>query len=332
MKSHSSAAHSTALELVELLRRNDRRALARALSVIESTHPRDAHRREELLTHILPHTGAAWRIGITGSPGAGKSTLIEVLGMQAIGKGHRVAVLAFDPAGTGSGGSILGDKLRMSNLANHPNAFIRPASDRGGRGALAPRTREAVLVCEAAGYDFVLVETVGAGQSDTAIDDVIDMVILVTLPNAGDEVQALKRGVMEAADVIVVTKADLDAAAARRSIAQLQSVVQLLRPKHPDWQRRTIAVSSHTGEGIEALMAACEEFFAPQRWDYIRKRRTQAWRRWFDEALIDALLHTLQSDDALRQQLEAVRQQVEEGTLLPPIAARYVAESLQRKP
>ncbi|GBD05427.1 putative GTPase [bacterium HR20] len=209
--------------LAERVRRGERRALAKALSLLESTRLSDKPRQHALLSMLAIPSAPTMRIGITGAAGAGKSTLIEALGLHVASNGHRVAVLATDPAAPSSGGSILGDKLRMTALANHPNAFIRPSSNRGRGDALDSHVRERIITCEAAGYDVVVVETVGAGQADTAIADAVDLVILATLPNAGDDIQALKRGVMEYADIVVVTKADLDRAAARRSVRQILS-------------------------------------------------------------------------------------------------------------
>jgi LAO/AO transport system kinase len=205
-----------------------RRAMAKAITLLESTRADHRAQADELLTAMLPHTGKALRLGISGVPGVGKSTFIEALGLYLIGQGHRVAVLAVDPSSTVSGGSILGDKTRMEHLSVHPQAYIRPSPSSGTLGGVAEKTRESMLVCEAAGYSVVLVETVGVGQSETAVANMTDMFCLLQLPNAGDDLQAIKKGVMELADLVVINKADIDPNAATRARAQITSSLRLL--------------------------------------------------------------------------------------------------------
>lgn len=205
-----------------------RRAMAKAITLLESTRADHRAQGDALLTVLLPHTGNAFRLGISGVPGVGKSTFIEALGLYLIARGHRVAVLTVDPSSSLSGGSILGDKTRMEKLSVHEQAYIRPSPSSGTLGGVAEKTREAMLVCEAAGYDIVIVETVGVGQSETAVQGMSDMFCLLQLPNAGDDLQAIKRGVMELADLVVINKADLDAAAATRAQAQITSALRLL--------------------------------------------------------------------------------------------------------
>ena len=205
-----------------------RRAMAKAITLLESTRADHRAQGDELLTDLLPHTGRALRLGISGVPGVGKSTFIESLGVYLIGQGHRVAVLAVDPSSSVSGGSILGDKTRMERLATLDAAYIRPSPSSGTLGGVAEKTREAMLVCEAAGYDVVLVETVGVGQSETAVSGMTDMFVLLQLPNAGDDLQAIKKGVMELADLVVINKADIDPHAAFRAQAQIRSALRLL--------------------------------------------------------------------------------------------------------
>jgi LAO/AO transport system kinase len=204
-----------------------RRALAKSITLIESTLPEHRAQADELLTRILPHTGQALRLGISGVPGVGKSTFIEVLGLYLISQGHRLAVLAVDPSSSVSGGSILGDKTRMERLSVNPNAFIRPSPSKGTLGGVAEKTREAILLCEAAGFDVVMVETVGVGQSETTVASMTDLFVLMQLPNAGDDLQAIKKGVMELADLVVINKADLDPGAATRAEAQITSALRL---------------------------------------------------------------------------------------------------------
>jgi LAO/AO transport system kinase len=277
-----------------------RRAMAKAITLLESTRADHRAQADELLTAILPHTGQSFRLGISGVPGVGKSTFIEALGLYLIGQGHRVAVLAVDPSSTVSGGSILGDKTRMEHLSVHPQAYIRPSPSSGTLGGVAEKTREAMLVCEAAGYDVVIVETVGVGQSETAVQGMTDMFCLLQLPNAGDDLQAIKKGVMELADLVVINKADIDPDAATRARAQITSALRLLgshgnpdrmatvrpadaghppgRPKDDPaplggsdphavgerggavWHPQAIQLSALLGQGVDAFWAAVSEF------------------------------------------------------------------------
>ena len=246
-------------ELADALLAGDRRALARSITLVEST--RADHRAEAvaLLDAVLPATGKAVRVGITGTPGAGKSTFVEELGTRLTGEGHRLAVLAIDPSSRRSGGSILGDKTRMERLARDPQAFIRPSPSGGALGGVARRTREAGLLCEAAGFDVVVVETVGVGQSEVAVADMVDCFVLLAAPGGGDELQGIKRGIMELADVVVVNKADGDLQpAATRAVADYQHAVHLLRPKHPGWQVPVLPVSALTGTGVDETWTAIE--------------------------------------------------------------------------
>ena len=205
-----------------------RRAIAKAITLLESTRADHRAQADELLTAVLPHAGGSLRLGISGVPGVGKSTFIEALGLYLIGQGHRVAVLAVDPSSSVSGGSILGDKTRMEQLSVHPNAYIRPSPSSGTLGGVAEKTREAMLIAEAASYDVVIIETVGVGQSETAVSGMTDMFCLLQLPNAGDDLQAIKKGVMELADLVVINKADIDPNAATRARAQITSALRLL--------------------------------------------------------------------------------------------------------
>src|SRR5947207_6551259 len=228
---------TAAEELAAALRGGSRRALARAVTLVESTRPDHRAEAERLIEAILPITGGATRIGITGPPGAGKSSLIERFGLDGIARGRRIAVLAVDPGSQRGGGAILGDKTRMAELARSPAAFIRPSSSGERHGGVARRTREAVLVCEAAGFDTVLVETVGAGQSETTVAEMVDMFLLILPPAAGDELQGLKRGIVELADLILINKADgaLEDHA-QRAAAEYTNALRLIRPAHPAWE------------------------------------------------------------------------------------------------
>jgi LAO/AO transport system kinase len=236
------------------------RALAKAITLLESSRRDHQARAGQLLEALLPHTGRSFRVGISGAPGAGKSTFIETLGLFLTGRGHRVAVLAVDPTSALSGGSILGDKTRMERLSRDPNAFIRPSPSGGMLGGVAHMTREAMLVCEAAGFDVVIVETVGVGQSETAVAGMTDCFVLVALPNAGDDLQAIKRGIVELVDVVAVNKADIDRRAAELARTQIANALSMLRPHEADWTAPVVSVSALKGEGIDEFWRECERF------------------------------------------------------------------------
>src|SRR3954469_10642885 len=239
----------------------DRRALAKAITLVESTRPDHRDEAVALVDAVLPRTGGATRVGISGSPGVGKSTFIEALGEHVVDRGLQLAVLAVDPSSARSGGSILGDKTRMTELGRRPEAFIRPSPGGTQLGGVARRTREAMLLCEAAGFDVVLVETIGVGQSEVAVADMVDLFALLVAPGGGDELQGIKRGIMELADLVVVNKADGDLApAAGRTRADYASAVHLLRPKWRNWATEVVAVSALTGAGIAEVWTAIERF------------------------------------------------------------------------
>jgi LAO/AO transport system kinase len=229
---------------IAALMAGNRRALAKAITLVESTRSEDREAAQKLLEAALPHTGRSMRIGISGVPGVGKSTFIEALGMYLIERGHRVAVLAVDPSSTVHGGSILGDKTRMELLSQRTEAFIRPSPSSGSLGGVAEHTREALLLCEAAGYDIIIVETVGVGQSETAVAGMTDAFVLLQLPNAGDELQAIKKGIMELADLVVFNKADIDPTAAQMAAAQMRSALSMLRSASANWQPPVLTLSA----------------------------------------------------------------------------------------
>ena len=314
----------TTEELIAALRRGDRRALARAITLIESTRPDHREEAERLVELLLPHTGGAVRIGISGPPGAGKSTFIERFGLDGIALGRRIAVLAVDPASKRSGGAILGDKTRMTELARSPAAFIRPSSAGDRRGGVARHTREAILLCEAAGFDAVLVETVGVGQAETAVAELVDIFVLILPPAAGDELQGIKRGVIELADLVLVNKADGElAAAAHRSAADYASAMRLLRPPLTEWQVPVRTVSALEGIGIGEV------------WDDVARFRTAleqsgAWsRRRAEQARValwseigDSLLDHFRAAPTVARRLAAVEREVMAGARTPNAAAR----------
>src|ERR687889_404284 len=240
----------------DTVRRGDRAALARAITLMESRRPDHREAARALLQELMPHTGKAVRVGITGVPGVGKSTAIDALGSMLTEKGHRVAVLAVDPSSTRTGGAILGDKTRMARLAVDPNAFIRPSPSSGTLGGVAAKTREAMLLCEAAGFDVVLVETVGVGQSETAVADLTDFFLVLMLPGAGDELQGIKKGILELADMIAVNKADADGGGrAAAAAAEYKAALHILTPASPTWSPPVTTVSGLTGQGLDDLWA-----------------------------------------------------------------------------
>jgi LAO/AO transport system kinase len=310
--------------LIAALRRGDRRALARAITLIESTRSDHREEAERLVESLLPHTGGALRIGISGPPGAGKSTFIERFGLDGIVLGRRIAVLAVDPASKLGGGAILGDKTRMTELAKAPEAFIRPSSAGNRGGGVARRTREAILLCEAAGFDAALVETVGVGQAETAVAELVDFFVLIQPPAAGDELQGIKRGVVELADLVLINKADGElATAARRSAADYASAMRLLRPPLPEWQVPVRAVSALEGTGIKEVWDDVASFRAAleQSGAWSRRRAEQARAALWSE-IGDSLLEHFRAAPAVGPRLAAVEREVMAGTRTPTAAAR----------
>ncbi len=300
----------------------NRRELAKAITLVESTRPDHRAEARALLQEVLPQTGGSVRVGISGPPGAGKSTLIEALGLRVVAGGTSVAVLAVDPSSRRTGGSILGDKTRMSELARHPDAFIRPTPSRGDLGGVARRTAEAVLLCEAAGYDAVVVETVGIGQSEVAVADVVDTFVLLVSGGGGDDLQGVKRGVMELADVVAVTKADGDLAGpARRAAADYRHALHLLPRRHPAWEPTVIETSAVTGAGLDELWSAVLAHRDVLRADGSLDglRREQAVAR-FRKELADRAVEALRA----AADLTAVEARVAAGELVPSAAVDEV--------
>jgi LAO/AO transport system kinase len=323
----SGGSMTECARLVAGVRAADRRVLAKAITLAESTRADHQALAHEVMAELLPHTGQALRMGITGAPGVGKSTLIEALGLHLVGLGRRVAVLAVDPSSSISGGSVLGDKTRMENLARHPAAFIRPSPASGTLGGVAAHTREAVLFVEAAGFDVVIVETVGVGQSETDVANLTDVFVLMQQPHAGDELQALKKGIVELADIIVYNKCDLDPAAADRAMAQMRSALTLLRPPSASWKPTVLGASALHREGIEAFwdeVLRCRDALAASgELADKRKRQALAWT-WH---LVDAgLRQRFRGDSAVRAALPGVLQKVAAGTMTPTAAAAQLLE------
>jgi len=325
-----SSRESADTALAAGIRAGERAKLARAITLIESKradHSGEAHR---LVQELLPLTGKAVRLGITGAPGAGKSTTIDALGTYLTGHGHKVAVLAVDPSSSRTGGSILGDKTRMAHLAVDPNAFIRPSPSSGTLGGVAAKTRETMLVCEAAGYDVVIVETVGIGQSETAVADMTDFFLVLMLPGAGDELQGLKKGIVELADMIAVNKADGDnVERAKLAAADYRAALNILSPHSPTWAVPVITYSALTGYGIPQLWAKVLEHREKMAASgELTERRREQQVKWMWTMLEERLTARLRSDPTVRGKLRQAETAVAAGTLAPTLAVEQIAELL----
>ncbi|MFZ2007631.1 MAG: methylmalonyl Co-A mutase-associated GTPase MeaB [Stellaceae bacterium] len=311
-------------DLSAALRAGDRRALARAVTLVESTRTDHRGQAEALVEAILPDTGKATRLGISGPPGAGKSTFIEHFGLDGLTRGHKIAVLAVDPASKRGGGAILGDKTRMAELARAPNAFIRPSPGGEGMGGVARRTREAILLVEAAGFDTVIVETVGAGQSETTVAAMVDMFVLILPPAAGDELQGLKRGIIELADLVLVNKADgelLDHA--NRSAADYANALRLIRPRIAGWETPVRTVSALTGAGVDAVWDDVAKFRtlleASGAWAHHRAEQARA-ALWTE--IGESLLARFRTSSAVAARFAVIERRVKEGARTPADGAR----------
>lgn len=312
-----------------------RRGLAKAITLLESTRPDHRVEADALLTTLLPKTGNSFRIGLSGVPGVGKSTLIECLGLYLIDQGHRVAVLTIDPSSSVSGGSILGDKTRMERLSVHPQAYIRPSPSGGTLGGVAEKTREAILVCEAAGYDVVIVETVGVGQSETAVHGMTDIFVLMQLPNAGDDLQAIKKGVMELADLVLINKADTNEVAAKQAKMHIATSLHLLGLHGKDhdphstehWQPKVLLLSALQAQGIDTLWTEALRFRQLQQangaW---QQRRQQQALGWMWERIHAALLQQFKSHPFIKNSLPATTEDVLAGRMAPSSAARWLLQ------
>ena len=313
-----------------------RRAIAKAITLLESTRPDHRTQGDELLTALLPHTGKAFRLGISGVPGVGKSTFIEALGLYLIERGHRVAVLTIDPSSSVSGGSILGDKTRMERLSVHEKAYIRPSPSAGTLGGVADKTREAMLVCEAAGYDVVIVETVGVGQSETAVAGMTDMFVLLQLPNAGDDLQAIKKGVMELADLVAINKADLDPDAATRAQAQITSALRLFTQQGRDrgpWQAQVLQLSALTGEGVDRFWQAVSRYRELQTGaGAIEARRRHQALAWMWERIERGLKQDFRQHPRVKERLPQLMAQVDQGDVPASTAARQLLALWHEQP
>ena len=318
--------------LLKPLLAGDRRALARAITLIESTRGDHRERADALLAEVLTHAGQktnkSVRLGITGVPGVGKSTFIERFGLSLIEQGRSLAVLAIDPSSKRGGGSILGDKTRMEELSRHPTAFIRPSPAGATLGGVARRTREAMLLAEAAGFDTVLVETVGVGQSETAVADMVDMFIVLLLPAGGDDLQGIKRGVIELADLIVVNKADGDLKAqAQRSAADYQHALRMLRSPTAGWTPEVATASAITGDGVTQVWDVVGRFLQAVGEKGVARRRAEQARAWMWNEVGETLLAELRRHPEVKRLVPGLERDVESGRATPAAAARRMLEA-----
>jgi LAO/AO transport system kinase len=327
-------ARPSPAELAERIADSDRRALAQAITLVESTRPEHRDEAIELLDLILPRTGSGDRLGISGSPGVGKSTFIEAFGLHLVESGHRVAVLAVDPSSRRSGGSILGDKTRMVDLVRHPAAFIRPSPAGTTLGGVARRTREALLLCEAAGFDVVIVETVGVGQSETAVADLVDLFVLLVAPGGGDDLQGIKRGIMELADLVVVNKADGDlAAAAGRTAADYRNALGLMRPRWDGEAPEVLTVSALTRQGIDDVWSAVERMATEsRRADHRQRHRADQAVAWMWDEVRDELVDRLLADAHTASMVDELERAVASGSTTPAAAARRILTTTTGRP
>ncbi|RTL49817.1 MAG: methylmalonyl Co-A mutase-associated GTPase MeaB [Rhodocyclaceae bacterium] len=315
--------------LVDGVLAGQRRALAKAITLVESTRPDHQERAQHVLAALLPHAGNAIRIGISGVPGAGKSTFIEALGVWLIEQGKRLAVLAIDPSSSVNGGSILGDKTRMELLSQREEAFIRPSPSSGSLGGVAEKTREAMLLCEASGYDVIIIETVGVGQSETTVAGMVDMFCLLQLPNAGDDLQAIKKGIVEIADLVVINKADIDPQATAVARAQWKNALHMLRPASPHWTPPVVALSALHKQGITDFWAQVEAYQAALKptGEFAAKRQHQSLA-WMWQLIESGLHQHFRRHPRVQENLPALIRSVEEGRTTPAAAAHALLDCL----
>ena len=311
---------------VEGVLSGSRAVLARAITLIESTNPEHEQLAQQVLARVLPHTGRAQRIGISGVPGAGKSTFIDAFGTYLTGLGHKVAVLAIDPSSRVSGGSILGDKTRMQRLANDPNAFVRPSPSAGSLGGVARKTREASLLCEAAGYDVVIIETVGVGQSETSVAEMVDFFLVLMLPNAGDELQGIKKGILELVDLIAVNKADgTNVEAANRAARQYEMALRYVRPAGAAWQVPVLTCSALEGRGLDRIWKKiCEHAELMERTGERQARRDQQLLSWTWALVEEAILSRLRSTPGMRERIARLEREILDRRTTPFLAAQEI--------
>lgn len=304
------------------VRAGDRAMLARAITLVESTKPAHHALGQELLQALLPYTGNAYRVGITGVPGVGKSTTIDQLGISLVEAGHKVAVLAVDPTSKRTGGSILGDKTRMSRLALSPSAFIRPSPTSGTLGGVTRKTRETMALVEAAGFDVIIVETVGVGQSEVAVADMVDFFLVLLLAGGGDDLQGIKKGVIEIADMIAINKADGDnITRAQRAASEYQAALNILTPRSASWRPPVITISGRENLGLEALWAKiCEHRTTTTATGEFTERRQRQAVEWMRDMLEDRLMSALRGNPRVAAELPGIEADVRDGQLVPTLA------------
>lgn len=316
-------------QLAEAVRTGDRAALPRAITLLESTRADHRERAQQLLLALTPDAGNAYRVGITGTPGVGKSTTIEALGMRLIELGHRVAVLAVDPSSTRTGGSILGDKTRMARLAMHPDAYIRPSPTSGTLGGVAKATRETAVLLEAAGFDVILIETVGVGQSEVTVANMVDTFVLLTLARGGDQLQGIKKGVLELADIVVVNKADGDHLTEARSAArELSGAIRLIYPRETLWRPPVLTMSAVEGTGLDELWDTIERHrqVLSEAGELEERRRAQLVD-WTWQMVRDTVLDRVLSNPEVRTMRADVERRVKAGELTPALAAQHILQA-----
>ncbi len=323
-------ARFSAAEIAEGVKQGNRAFLARAITLIESNSPRHFEDGQELVRLLLPASGDSVRIGVTGTPGAGKSTFIESFGIWLIERGHKVAVLAIDPSSSLSRGSILGDKTRMEKLGRHPNSFIRPSPSGGALGGVARKTRESMIACEAAGYDVILIETVGVGQSETTVRSMVDFFLLMQISGAGDELQGIKKGIMELADLVAVNKADGDnILPAQQAAGELNNALHYLRPATPGWTTRALTCSALENLGLAEIWDAVQRFLEHgKNTGIFAERRQNQVLQWFESLLTEAVLNRFNSDPRVQSQLPNLREKVQKGELPVLLAVKTLLDEI----
>lgn len=318
----------TASDYFERIRKGDRAVLSRAITLIESQLPANQQLAQEIIAMCMPHAGNSLRIGITGVPGVGKSSLIEAIGGRLTSKKHRLAVLAIDPSSQKSGGSILGDKTRMETLANDPNAFIRPSPSAGTLGGVARKTREIMVLCEAAGFDIIFIETVGVGQSETAVHSMVDFFLLLMLAGAGDELQGIKRGIMEMADMIAITKADgQNISASERAAMEYKNALHLFPPDPSGWTPRVMTLSSQNQTGLDQLWNSINDFVTVVKGNgWFGENRSAQLKNWMNETIRDHLVSDFFNKPGMKELYGVTEDQVSRGEISPYAAARKLLD------
>jgi len=319
-------------EYLEGILSNDRTVLSRAITLIESARPDHREKAQDIIERCLSHSGDSLRIGITGVPGVGKSTFIESLGNHIIGKGHKLAVLAIDPTSTRTRGSILGDKTRMETLANNPDAFIRPSPTSGSLGGVARKTRETIYLCEAAGYDTVFIETVGVGQSETAVHSMVDFFLLLMLAGAGDELQGIKRGIIEMADLLSVNKIDSsDEAEVRKAVREYKNALHLYPEPESGWSPRVVTCSALTGEGIPEIWDLIGEYTSQTRESgYFQENRRRQAKNWMYETIQSRLMESFYSDPEVKKRIDEIEKRVLGGEMSSFKAAQVLLDLFKK--